>query len=1097
MSSGAAVAVYFRMGKDAGTLKPSIGDNAKRKFCALPPSRAIWDGPRQERRVAHHTSRRIGPQQRKHHSQVDRAAQGALRKLGATWCTGILFALGMCLLPRPCSGEVRFAAPGANAPIVVSADTAYRWQEGAYEVWVLTGSCRLQQLQVTATGQQTVLWIDRTPANASEPRKVIAYLEGQVAVSAVRNDTKVGDGDSASTLQAEHWTTRLYTSQPLQLQAPVMPGSLPAKPEIYPRALKRAFAINTTPVQPAQFIQGLAPGPVTLPSTPQIRQIQIFPRFTVRPQIDSYVDPNTNERVVVYDRGIRIIVSGLNAQSQRLQELNALDTIELSADRVVVWTNEDFLTTPGNMTQDENVPLEIYMEGNLVFREGDRVIRAQRMYYNVQAKNGIILDADVRTSAPALYKGFVRLKADVLQQLDQNNFQAYGASLTTSQLGVPQYWLQSENIFFRHEQRPRIDPVTSLPVLNQFSEPVIDNDVRAVSRNNYVYLFGVPAFYWPRISTDLTESFFYIKNVQVGNDSVFGTQINTDSNLYQLLGFENPPDDTEWDLSLDYLSERGFGYGTTFEYERPMLFNNVGPTRGFIDAWAINDNGFDNLGRGRRSLAPEESFRGRVRAQHRQYLQNGFRFNYEIGVITDRNFLEQYYEEEWDQEKDQITGIELKRLFENQSFSFTADLRVNDFFTQTEGPRLDHFLLGGSLGGQRLTYFEHTHIGYPRLEIATRSANPADPTGPLPWETVGGVPYDHREGARFATRHELDLPLQFGFLKLVPFVAGEFAYWEEDRFGNDETRVLGQGGIRASVPMLKINPHVHSELLNVRGLAHKVIFKSELLFAKADKDAAIFPLYDPLQDDAIEAFERRFIRLDNAGVLPARFDDRFYAVRSGIQNWVASPTTEMADDLLSLRTGVRQRWQTKRGLPGQEQVIDWIVLDVHGTVLPKQGRDNFGETLGLLDYDFRWHVGDRFTLLSDGYADFFNNGLVKITFGGFLTRPGRGSVYLGLRSLDGPVNTKVVVTSIDYRMSHKWAAQIGSSYDFGDAGNIGQKIHLLRIGESFLVGMGINVDVSRGNVGAGLTLEPRILARSRASRVGGQRIPPVGVAGLE
>ena len=122
---------------------------------------------------------------------------------------------------------------------------------------------------------------------------------------------------------------------------------------------------------------------------------------------------------------------------------------------------------------------------------------------------------------------------------------------------------------------------------------------------------------------------------------------------------------------------------------------------------------------------------------------------------------------------------------------------------------------------------------------------------------------------------------------------------------------------------------------------------------------------------------------------------------------------------------------------------------------------------------------------------------MKITFGGFLTRPGRGSVYLGLRSLDGPVNTKAVVTSIDYRMSHKWAAQIGSSYDFGDAGNIGQKIHLLRIGESFLVGMGINVDVSRGNVGVGLTLEPRILARSRASRVGGQRIPPVGVAGLE
>ena len=141
--------------------------------------------------------------------------------------------------------------------------------------------------------------------------------------------------------------------------------------------------------------------------------------------------------------------------------------------------------------------------------------------------------------------------------------------------------------------------------------------------------------------------------------------------------------------------------------------------------------------------------------------------------------------------------------------------------------------------------------------------------------------------------------------------------------------------------------------------------------AESDQDAGIFPLYDPLQDDSIEAFQRRFIRLDNGSMLPITFDDRFYAIRSGIQSWVASPTTEMADDLLTVRTGVRQRWQTKRGLPGQEQVIDWILLDVHGTFFPNSRRDNFGDDIGLVDYNFRWHVGDRVTLLSEGFADFF------------------------------------------------------------------------------------------------------------------------------
>ena len=1009
----------------------------------------------------------------------------------------LLFTLASYLTQRPCFGEVQFAIPATETPVIVSAETASRSKEGAYEVWMLSGSCQVRQSRLTAVGHNAVMWIDQTPSAQNLPRKIFLYLEGNVSVSHVPKSAESITDGSNSTLKAQHWTTRLYTSEPVQLTANLIPSSARMQSTFYTRALQRSFHVNARPVKPAQFIQGGAPGPTTLPATSRVREIQVFPRYTVRPQIDSFVEPNTNERVVVYDRGVRLIVRGLDTANEKLQESNSLKTIELSADRVVVWTNEDFLTTPGSMTQDESVPLEIYMEGNLVFREGDRIIRAQRMYYNLLAKSGIILDADARTPTPDLYKGFVRLKADVLQQLDQNTFQAYGASLTTSQLGVPQYWLQSDNIFFRHEQKPKVDPVTGAPVLNQFSEPVNENELLAVSRNNFVYMFGMPVFYWPRISTNLTESFYYIKNARIGNDSVFGAQIRTDWNLYQLLGYEEPLENTEWDLSLDYLSERGFGVGTTFMYDRPMLFKHAGPTHGFIDAWTISDSGIDNLGRGRRLLTPEDSFRGHVRAQHQQQFQNGFRFNYEVGLISDRNFLEQYYEEEWDQEKDQLTGFEIKRLLENQSFSMTVDLRVNDFFTQTEGPRLDHFLLGGSPWGQRLTYFEHTHIGYPRLEVASRSTNPADPTDPLPWEMVAGLPYDDREGVRFATRHEIDLPLQLGAVKLVPFVAGEIAYWEEDRFGTDVTRLLGQGGIRASLPISKTNPYVCNELLNVRGLSHKVIFESELLLAEADKDASIFPLYDPLQDDAIEAFQRRFIRLDNGGILPTQFDDRFYSIRSGIQNWVAAPTTEMADDLLSLRMGARQRWQTKRGLPGQERVIDWIVLDIHGTLFPKAERDNYQESLGLLDYNFRWHVGDRFTLLSDGFADLFNHGLVKVTFGGIITRPGRGSVYLGLRSLDGPFDTKAVVTAIDYQMSHKWVAQIGSSYDFGDAGNIGQRIHLLRIGESFLVGVGVNVDVSRGNIGADLTLEPRILARSRRSRVGGRQILPVGTRGLE
>jgi hypothetical protein len=44
------------------------------------------------------------------------------------------------------------------------------------------------------------------------------------------------------------------------------------------------------------------------------------------------------------------------------------------------------------------------------------------------------------------YQGVVRLKADVLQQVNRLHFEAYGRR-STSQMGVPKYWFQSGNSF--------------------------------------------------------------------------------------------------------------------------------------------------------------------------------------------------------------------------------------------------------------------------------------------------------------------------------------------------------------------------------------------------------------------------------------------------------------------------------------------------------------------------------------------------------------------------------------------------------------------------------------------------------------------------
>jgi hypothetical protein len=82
-------------------------------------------------------------------------------------------------------------------------------------------------------------------------------------------------------------------------------------------------------------------------------------------------------------------------------------------------------------------------------------------------------------------------------------------------------------------------------------------------------------------------------------------------------------------------------------------------------------------------------------------------------------------------------------------------------------------------------------------------------------------------------------------------------------------------------------------------------------------------------------------------------------------------------------------------------------------------------------------------------------------------------------------------------MSPKWVSSFGTSFDLGNDGNIGQRLTITRIGESLLVSAGFNVDASRGNVGAMLSVEPRFLPKTRLGQAGGVRIPVAGAYGLE
>jgi hypothetical protein len=134
-------------------------------------------------------------------------------------------------------------------------------------------------------------------------------------------------------------------------------------------------------------------------------------------------------------------------------------------------------------------PLEFYLEGNIVFRQGDRVIYADRMYYDVRGRRGVVLNAEMLTPVPQ-YQGLLRLKAEVLQQVNEQRYEAYNAALTSSRIGIPRYWFQTQNVAVDDVQTPVVDPLTNQPLLSPDGELQVEHQMLATSRDNAIYLGG-------------------------------------------------------------------------------------------------------------------------------------------------------------------------------------------------------------------------------------------------------------------------------------------------------------------------------------------------------------------------------------------------------------------------------------------------------------------------------------------------------------------------------------------------------------------------------------------------------------------------------
>jgi hypothetical protein len=490
------------------------------------------------------------------------------------------------------------------------------------------------------------------------------------------------------------------------------------------------------------------------------------------------------------------------------------------------------------------------------------------------------------------------------------------------------------------------------------------------------------------------------------------------------------------------------------------------------------------------------------------------RLQFEAAYASDRNFIEEYYKNLFDRGMDQETLVDLLWQKDNQYANLWTEANLQNWYTDTQWlPRADYYRLGDSFFDNRVVYYTHSGMDYATIHTDIMVNNP-NLFAYMPYDPISNTSGTFSAG-RFYTNHELDVPLNFGnMFRLVPYVQGQLVGWTDQLGGGPDGhspngamgRAWGAAGLRAEVTAWKKYGDVENELMNVHGLNNKVSLFADARAAFSNQNLNSIAVQDDLDDNTYE-YVRRYLALTSfaGGILPTPYDPRHLLLRQTL-----SPITGTTDVQASIDTvmiGIHQRLQTKRGPVGRRRIVDYMTLDASTTYFPNSARDNFNTPWGQAMYNYQWYIGDRTSIVSSGWFDFWKlvgsqplnnnmttgynpNGLNIITSGISISRPPRANYYLGYSIIDsGPIKTSAINASISYWLSPKWYGTFGQSYDFGDAVSLGTVFSFTRIGADYLTSVGLTVDPQRGSYMFAFQLSPRLSpGLSAGSSVGGSSL---------
>jgi lipopolysaccharide export system protein LptA len=1032
--------------------------------------------------------------------------------------------------PLPYARAQAPVASQANAPrpqnIVLNADAITTWNDGIEQVYLLQGNAWIEQGNDSVRMDNAVVWVDTSNRNVVLPLEVYAYGKALADLGKEKREAEdiVFQFRTSGDVQSNSFKDKILK---LDLSGDANYSKLKAA-----RASKKRFPVgidlaastgaassplllaqNVSPLQPIPSVPppatppnssppslgSLVPPPPDagqppfVPPVPQKgavpRRLSVRPRSSARIQFQTFPQPN-GETIVVVPTGVILQITGATEK---------IGVVDLEADRMVFWTrgnSQQVLTNMQSAGGESNQSMEFYLSGNVEIRsqagKDSTTLRADEIYYDANTNSAVALRADLELKDKKMPFP-IHVTADEVLQINPKLFQAARAQVYSTLLpSDPGFRLEVRDCTIEENEKPRKGLFGNTLIDRETGTPRVEKEHIFTGRNLFLYYEKAPLFWLPYVRGNVEDPLGPLDNVSIGADRPFGFKLLTTWDVYQLFALDRV-EGTRWRLFLDYMSRRGPFAGTKYEYRGLDFLGMPSKYDGFLRAYGGYDNAQDIVGADRGEkifIAPgvflpvtHPDWRGDVHHRMGIYdLPYGFTVQTQLALISDRNYLEQYYFNDWLMDTNRETSIYVKQQQDFWAWTLLAEPRLQRWYTETQWlPRLEGHLQGLTFFDDFLVLNAKANAAYAMMRVTDEPAFSYNPT------------MRDIDTGRFDLFGDLSVPFNAGPFRFQPYVKGSVDQYTRDLQGNAFTRLYGGGGVSGSMLFSRLFPDVQSELFNVDTLYHKGELRSNFFTAYSNARYNQFPMLDLLNDNAADQALRDIFPLQstynpaNAAFLTTSplVDPQVYLIRRLIEN-----RFDTLDQIEVVQFELRQRLQTRRGLHGFDHVVDWMTFDVAASLFPRANRDNFGTHWGIVQYDWLWNIGDRTALLANGWFEPIENGPRFLNFGTVLSRIDNTSLYLGYRQID-PLESKAVIASFTYQFSPKYAVSANTAYDFGtETQSVGMSI--VRTGTDVQLALGLNYNSVLQTFGFQFEIVPTLLRTGRTGVVG----PAFGGGGL-